>query len=50
MHRMAKEYGKLPSDLLKLEWWEYDFNAAVLLAGIEAENRPPNKRPLVNLR
>lgn len=44
MHLMAKTYGVLPSDLLRLEWWEYDFSAAVLMAGLEAEQRAAERR------
>ncbi len=35
MHLVAKTYGKLPSDLLRLTWEEYQFSAAVLLAALE---------------
>lgn len=38
MHAMAKTYGKLPSELLSLTWAEYQFNAAVLLAGLERDD------------
>lgn len=41
MHLLAKEYGTLPSDLLQLEWWEYDFSVAVMTTGIAELD--PNK-------
>lgn len=41
MHVIAKTYGKLPSDLLRLSWAEYQFCAAVLLAGLEEDDAPP---------
>lgn len=43
MHLMAKEYGKLPSELLALDWWEYEFNTAVLMTGVE-EMSPKKKK------
>ena len=43
MHAIAKTYGYLPSDLLRLTWAEYQFNAAVLLAGLEEDE--PARRP-----
>ena len=34
---MAKTYGKLPSELLKLSWTEYQFCVAVLLASLDED-------------
>ena len=35
MHLVAKTYGKLPSDLLQLDWAEYQFCVAVLLSSLD---------------
>lgn len=35
MHLIAKTYGALPSDLLKLSWTEYQFCAAVLMSSLD---------------
>lgn len=42
MHLLAKEYGTLPSDLLRLEWWEYDFSVAVMTTA--SAELDPNKK------
>lgn len=42
LHLVAEKYGKLPSELLRLWWWEYDFNVAVM--DIAADEPDPKKR------
>lgn len=41
MHLLAKEYGTLPSDLLRLTWAEYDFSVAVMVTALAELD--PNK-------
>jgi hypothetical protein len=38
MHLVAKTYGKLPSDLLQLDWAEYQFCVAVLLSSLDDDH------------
>lgn len=37
MHLIAKTYGRLPSDLLRLTWAEYQFCVAALMAGLDTD-------------
>jgi hypothetical protein len=38
MHLVAKTYGRLPSDLLRLTWAEYQFCVAALMAGLDTDD------------
>ncbi len=44
LHHLAKTYGRLPSEFLKLEWAEYQFCVAVLLAS--GEDDAIDERPM----
>lgn len=41
LHLLSKTYGKLPSELIRVPntWAAYQFDMAVLLAGLDFENR-----------
>lgn len=35
LHLTAKEYGRTPSEYLQKYWHEFEFDVAVMLAGLE---------------
>ena len=43
LHLMAKEYGKLPTELLGLDLLEFNLNAAILTEGTAELNRQTSK-------
>lgn len=46
IHLLAKTYGCLPSELLRLSWKEYQFNTAVLLASGQEDGGTPDEWPV----
>lgn len=36
---MAKEFGRLPSELLRTDWFDYQFDLSVMIIGREEEAR-----------
>lgn len=46
MHLIAKTYGKLPSELLRLSWADYQFCVAALMASLEDDNGKRPARPV----
>jgi hypothetical protein len=39
VHRLAKTYHKLPTEILELSLEEYELNAAIREAGLKADDR-----------
>ena len=43
IHRMAKSYGMLPTEVMELDLMEFQVNAAIMMAGDNAEAKAHQK-------